>query len=143
MNPETTIVMPAYNAASTLKKTVMDIPQGFANEIILVGPSGHESWATLFLAGHELGNAFCKDLEIPQILLQDLVNDLRIYFPIQMDQSVSKLDHLTESGQKRLRKYLLLGQDLERFRITLGRPEPFTRNNVIADIEATFHRNLE
>ncbi len=28
--------MPAYNAASTLKRTGMDIPQGFADEIILV-----------------------------------------------------------------------------------------------------------
>ncbi|MFH1783796.1 MAG: glycosyltransferase family 2 protein [bacterium] len=30
------IVMPAYNAASTLKKTVADIPEGLVDEIILV-----------------------------------------------------------------------------------------------------------
>jgi glycosyltransferase involved in cell wall biosynthesis len=30
------IVMPAYNAASTLERTVKDIPDGFADEIILV-----------------------------------------------------------------------------------------------------------
>jgi glycosyltransferase involved in cell wall biosynthesis len=30
------VVMPAYNAASTLEKTVQDIPEGFAQEIILV-----------------------------------------------------------------------------------------------------------
>jgi glycosyltransferase involved in cell wall biosynthesis len=30
------IVMPAYNAAGTLEKTVKDIPAGFASEIILV-----------------------------------------------------------------------------------------------------------
>jgi glycosyltransferase involved in cell wall biosynthesis len=33
------IVMPAYNAASTLKKTVMDLPTGLADEIILVDDS--------------------------------------------------------------------------------------------------------
>jgi len=30
------VVMPAYNAAATLEKTVRDIPPGFANKIILV-----------------------------------------------------------------------------------------------------------
>jgi glycosyltransferase involved in cell wall biosynthesis len=30
------VVMPAYNAAATLEKTVQDIPEGFAQEIILV-----------------------------------------------------------------------------------------------------------
>jgi glycosyltransferase involved in cell wall biosynthesis len=30
------IVMPAYNASATIEKTFMDIPQGFADEIILV-----------------------------------------------------------------------------------------------------------
>jgi glycosyltransferase involved in cell wall biosynthesis len=31
--------MPAYNAAKTLEKTVKDIPEGFADEIILVDDS--------------------------------------------------------------------------------------------------------
>ncbi len=35
MKSKVIIVMPAYNAASTLKKTVEDIPKGFADEIIL------------------------------------------------------------------------------------------------------------
>ena len=35
-NPKTVIVMPAYNAASTLENTVNDIPQEFRNDIILV-----------------------------------------------------------------------------------------------------------
>ncbi len=34
--------MPAYNAASTLEKTVEDIPQGFADEIILVDDSSQD-----------------------------------------------------------------------------------------------------
>ncbi len=34
--PKVIIVMPAYNAATTLEKTVRDIPEGFAEEIILV-----------------------------------------------------------------------------------------------------------
>ncbi len=34
--PKVIIVMPAYNAATTLEKTVQDIPQDFADEIILV-----------------------------------------------------------------------------------------------------------
>jgi len=36
------IVMPAYNAATTLEKTVRDIPQGFADEIILVDDSSKD-----------------------------------------------------------------------------------------------------
>jgi len=36
MNPKVIIVMPAYNAATTLEKTVRDIPEGLADEIILV-----------------------------------------------------------------------------------------------------------
>jgi glycosyltransferase involved in cell wall biosynthesis len=36
MKPRVIIVMPAYNAATTLEKTVRDIPPGFRDEIILV-----------------------------------------------------------------------------------------------------------
>lgn len=36
MKSKTIIVMPAYNAAATLEKTLRDIPQGFADEVILV-----------------------------------------------------------------------------------------------------------
>jgi glycosyltransferase involved in cell wall biosynthesis len=36
MNSRVIIVMPAYNAEKTLEKTVQDIPQGFASEIIVV-----------------------------------------------------------------------------------------------------------
>jgi len=39
------IVMPAYNAAKTLEKTVMDIPEGFADEIILVDDSSKDNTA--------------------------------------------------------------------------------------------------
>ena len=34
--------MPAYNAAKTLEKTVKDIPEGFADEIILVDDSSED-----------------------------------------------------------------------------------------------------
>jgi glycosyltransferase involved in cell wall biosynthesis len=34
--------MPAYNAASTLEKTIKDIPKGFADEIILVDDSSKD-----------------------------------------------------------------------------------------------------
>jgi len=37
------IVMPAYNAASTLEKTVQDLPKGFADEIILVDNSSKDN----------------------------------------------------------------------------------------------------
>jgi glycosyltransferase involved in cell wall biosynthesis len=40
--PKVIIVMPAYNAAKTLEKTVKDIPQGFADEIILVDDSSQD-----------------------------------------------------------------------------------------------------
>jgi glycosyltransferase involved in cell wall biosynthesis len=36
MKSKVIIVMPAYNAEKTLEKTVQDIPQGFASEIIVV-----------------------------------------------------------------------------------------------------------
>ena len=36
------IVMPAYNAASTLERTVKDIPEDFADEIILVDDSSQD-----------------------------------------------------------------------------------------------------
>jgi glycosyltransferase involved in cell wall biosynthesis len=39
MKSKVIIVMPAYNAATTLEKTVRDIPEGFAHEIILVDDS--------------------------------------------------------------------------------------------------------
>ena len=42
MKPKVIIVMPAYNAATTLEKTVRDIPQGFADEIILADDSSKE-----------------------------------------------------------------------------------------------------
>ena len=42
MKSKVIIVMPAYNAATTLEKTVKDIPQGFADEIILVDDSSQD-----------------------------------------------------------------------------------------------------
>jgi glycosyltransferase involved in cell wall biosynthesis len=42
MKSKVIIVMPAYNAAATLEKTVKDIPQGFADEIILVDDSSKD-----------------------------------------------------------------------------------------------------
>jgi len=36
MNTNVIIVMPAYNASKTVERTVRDIPQGFASEIIVV-----------------------------------------------------------------------------------------------------------
>jgi glycosyltransferase involved in cell wall biosynthesis len=42
MKSKVIIVMPAYNAAATLEKTVKDIPQGFADEIILVDDSSQD-----------------------------------------------------------------------------------------------------
>ena len=42
MKPKVIIVMPAYNAATTLEKTVRDIPSGFADEIILVDDSSKD-----------------------------------------------------------------------------------------------------
>lgn len=42
MSSKVIIVMPAYNAATTLEKTVKDIPQGFADEIILVDDSSED-----------------------------------------------------------------------------------------------------
>lgn len=42
MKSKIIMVMPAYNAASTLEKTIKDIPKGFADEIILVDDSSKD-----------------------------------------------------------------------------------------------------
>jgi glycosyltransferase involved in cell wall biosynthesis len=42
MKSKVIIVMPAYNAATTLEKTVKDIPEGFVDEIILVDDSSQD-----------------------------------------------------------------------------------------------------
>jgi glycosyltransferase involved in cell wall biosynthesis len=42
MKSKVIIVMPAYNAATTLEKTVKNIPQGLADEIILVDDSSED-----------------------------------------------------------------------------------------------------
>jgi len=42
MKSKVIIVMPAYNAATTLEKTVQDIPEGFADEIILIDDSSQD-----------------------------------------------------------------------------------------------------
>jgi glycosyltransferase involved in cell wall biosynthesis len=43
MKSKVIIVMPAYNAEKTLEKTVQDIPQGFASEIIVVDDCSHDN----------------------------------------------------------------------------------------------------
>ena len=40
--PKTVIVMPAYNAALTLEKTIADIAEGFRDYIILTDDCRHE-----------------------------------------------------------------------------------------------------
>jgi glycosyltransferase involved in cell wall biosynthesis len=47
MKSKVIIVMPAYNAATTLEKTVKDIPQGLADEIILVDDSSEDATAKI------------------------------------------------------------------------------------------------
>jgi glycosyltransferase involved in cell wall biosynthesis len=42
MKSKVMIALPAYNAATTLEKTVTDIPKGFTNEIILVDDSSQD-----------------------------------------------------------------------------------------------------
>jgi glycosyltransferase involved in cell wall biosynthesis len=42
MKSKAVIVMPAYNAAPTLEKTVRDVAEGFADEIILVDDSSQD-----------------------------------------------------------------------------------------------------
>ena len=50
MKPKVIIVMPAYNAATTLEKTVRDIPEGLADEIILVDDASKDD--TVKVARH-------------------------------------------------------------------------------------------
>lgn len=46
-NPKIIIVMPAYNAAETIEKTVADIPKGFASNIIVVDDHSHDRTAAI------------------------------------------------------------------------------------------------
>ena len=52
MKKKVVIVMPAYNAEKTLKKTLEDIPKGCADEIILVDDASNDHTAQL---ARELG----------------------------------------------------------------------------------------
>ena len=52
MKPKVVIVMPAYNAAATLEKTVNDIPEGFADEVIVVDDSSKDETVNI---GRRLG----------------------------------------------------------------------------------------
>jgi glycosyltransferase involved in cell wall biosynthesis len=45
MKQRVVIVMPAYNAAGTIERTVQDIPKGFADEIILVDDGSQDNTA--------------------------------------------------------------------------------------------------
>lgn len=47
MKQKVIIVMPAYNAASTIQRTVQDIPEGFADEIILVDDASQDNTAEM------------------------------------------------------------------------------------------------
>ena len=47
MKPKVIIVMPAYNAAATLEKTVQDIPEGLADGIIIVDDSSNDDTVTI------------------------------------------------------------------------------------------------
>lgn len=42
VKPKVVVVMPAYNAESTVEKTLRDIPEGFADEIILVDDASRD-----------------------------------------------------------------------------------------------------
>lgn len=43
MKPKVIIVLPAYNASKTIYKTIKDIPEGFADEIILVDDASKDN----------------------------------------------------------------------------------------------------
>jgi glycosyltransferase involved in cell wall biosynthesis len=61
--PEVVVIMPAYNAATTLEKTYRDIPKGLASEVILVDDGSHDETVkiakrlglTIFVHQHNLG----------------------------------------------------------------------------------------
>lgn len=47
MNPKTIVVLPAYNAAKTLERTVADLPREWTDEIILVDDFSRDETAAL------------------------------------------------------------------------------------------------
>jgi glycosyltransferase involved in cell wall biosynthesis len=47
MKSKVIVVMPAYNAALTVEKTVKEIPEGFADEIILVDDASKDDTVTI------------------------------------------------------------------------------------------------
>ncbi len=67
MKSKIIIVMPAYNPATTLEKTVQDIPQGIADEIILVDDSSKDDKVLERIPYHKNSNDFVFD---SQFLIQ-------------------------------------------------------------------------
>jgi glycosyltransferase involved in cell wall biosynthesis len=61
--PKVVIIMPAYNAATTLEKTYRDMPKDLASEVILVDDGSHDETVkiakrlglTIFVHQHNLG----------------------------------------------------------------------------------------
>jgi glycosyltransferase involved in cell wall biosynthesis len=47
MKSKVIVVMPAYNAALTVERTVKEIPEGFADEIILVDDASKDDTVTI------------------------------------------------------------------------------------------------
>jgi glycosyltransferase involved in cell wall biosynthesis len=47
MKSKVIVVMPAYNAALTVERTVKEIPEGFADEIILVDDASKDNTVTI------------------------------------------------------------------------------------------------
>ena len=62
-------------------------------------------------------------------------------FPVDMHEAVSEADHLDERIGEFLVKCVLLGKDLERIGIVLGRPEGVLCDDVVAEIDDSFNGN--
>ena len=93
------IVMPAYNAATTLEKTVQDIPEGFAHGIILVDDSSTDDTVkiarrlglTVILHDRNMGYGANQKTCYDEVLKRDADIVIMIHPDYQYDSSLAPL----------------------------------------------------
>ena len=99
MKSKVIIVMPAYNAAATLEKTVRDIPQGLADAIILVDDSSQDDTAriakslglTVIVHGKNLGYGANQKTCYDEALRRGAEIVIMIHPDYQYDSSLAPL----------------------------------------------------
>ncbi len=99
MKSKTIIVLPAYNAAATLEKTLRDIPEGFADEIILVDDESKDDTVkiaknlglTVVAHDHNMGYGANQKTCYDEALKRDADIIIMVHPDYQYDSSLAPL----------------------------------------------------